>query len=134
MKKLLILISLFVVIGLTANSQIKYPWGEPNTVSLTSTNVVAKNIALASIYDNLTIYTVTCDTSVTINASTLNARLTKGSKMVFIITEATANADTITWGTNIEGLTTKTPSGKVAVVEFMYNGTTFYKVAETQQN
>lgn len=127
MKKLLLLASL-VVIAISVNAQVKFPFGAADTETLTS----ATTIALSEIDDNLTIYTLATDTTATINAASIDDNIKTGSRLVFVLTESTANADTISWGTNLTGLADPLPSGKTKIVEFIYNGSGFYKVASTQ--
>lgn len=129
MKKLLVLIG-FMFFVFAGQAQLRYPFSNADTETLTS----ASTIALSEIYDNLTVFTCATDTNITVNASTLDSDLKVGARVVFILTESTANADTITWGTNLTGLYDALPSGKTKIVEFIYNGTTFYKVASTQVN
>ena len=126
MKKILIL-SVLVLFAFVSNAQ-KYPFGKADTETLTS----ASTIALSNISDNLTIFTLATDTTLTINAATLDDGLNTGAEIVFVLTESTANADTVSWGTNLTGLADPLPSGKTRIVKFIYNGTGFYKVASTQ--
>ena len=126
MKKLFILIS-FLVVAFAANAQ-RYPFGSATETTLTS----AATIALSEITNDLTIFTCATDTNITVNAASVDDNLKSGARLVFILTENSANADTITWGTTLTGTTDALPSGKTKIVEFIYNGTTFYKVATNQ--
>ena len=128
MKKLFVL-SAIILLAFSVQAQ-RYPFGSATETTLTS----AATIALAEISDNLTIYTCATDTNITVNAATLDDNLKTGARVVFVFTESTANADTITWGTNLTGTTDAIPSGKTRIVEFIYNGTTFYKLTATQVN
>jgi len=126
MKKLFILLTL-VIFACNVQAQ-RYPFGNATETTLTSDTT----IALSEIKNNLIIYTCATDTNITINAATLDGNLKTGARAVFVFTESTADADTITWGTNLTGATDAIPSGKTRIVEFIYNGTTFYKLTATQ--
>ena len=126
MKKLFILIS-FLVVAFAANAQ-RYPFGAATETTLTS----AATIALAEITNDLTVYTCATDTNITVNAASVDDNLKVGARLVFVFTESSSNADTITWGTTLTGTTDALPSGKTRIVEFIYNGTTFYKLCATQ--
>jgi len=126
MKKLFIL-AIFLVVAFAANAQ-RYPFGEPTKTTLTS----AATIALSEITNDLTIFTLATDTTLTVNAASVDDRLRAGARIVFILTESTANADTVNWGTTLTGTYDALPSGKTKVVEFIYNGTTFYKASTNQ--
>ena len=126
MKKLFIVLS-FLVVAFAANAQ-RYPFGDATETTLTS----AATIALGEITNDLTIFTCATDTNITVNAATIDSDLRSGARIIFVLTESSSNADTITWGTTLTGTTDALPSGKTKIVEFIYNGTTFYKVATNQ--
>ena len=126
MKKLFLIISLILVVFVVQAQ--KYPFGNATETTLTS----AATVALAEITNDLTIYTCATDTNITVNAATVDDNLRAGARLIFVLTESTANADTITWGTTLTGTVDALPSGKTKIVEFIFNGTTFYKVATNQ--
>ena len=126
MKKLFIVLS-FLVVAFAANAQ-RYPFGAATSTTLTS----ATTIALAEITNDLTIYTLATDTTTTISAASIDDNLRSGARLIFVLTESSANADTVNWGTTLTGTYDALPSGKTKIVEFIYNGTTFYKVSTNQ--
>lgn len=126
MKRFLILVS-FLIVAFSASAQ-RYPFGNATSTTLTS----AATIAVAEITNDLTVFTCATDTNITVNAANVDTDLKVGARLIFVFTESSANADTITWGTTLTGTVDALPSGKTRIVEFIYNGTTFYKVAANQ--
>ncbi len=127
MKKILIL--LFLIVPFLAKSQIRYPFGAADVVTVTSDDTIDIS---DDIFDNLTYIDLDTDTNMVINATNLNSKLRTGALLVFEATESGFDADTITWGTGLTGAATAIPSGKTTFIQFFYNGTAFKKITQTQ--
>ncbi len=95
--------------------------------ALTYASPTSVDVTLGNVF---TVTTVNATGSVTFNAT---AGGTAGQRIVFIITNDATSAKTITFGTNFVPNGTLTPSGagKVATIEFISNGTSFYELART---
>lgn len=126
-----------IAVSFVTNAQIKFPFGSADAATFTIADTTTTGVIdVTDLYDNVSIYTVTCDTNITINADTTQIRtsMNNGAVIYFKVTEATKDADTITWGTNLTGTATAIPSGKTTIVKFVKIGTGFYKVSDTQVN
>lgn len=95
--------------------------------ALTYASPTSVDVTLGNVF---TVTTVNATGSVTFNAT---AGGTAGQRIVFIVTNDATSAKTITFGTNFVPNGTLTPSGvnKVATIEFISNGTSFYELART---
>ena len=95
--------------------------------SLTYASPTSVDTTLSSFY---TVTTVNATGSVTFNATTGGKA---GQRMTILITNDATSAKTITFGTNFVANGTLTPSGvnKVATIQFISNGTSFYEVSRT---
>lgn len=128
MKKLLLLSILFVL-AFSLNAQIRWPFGAVNSITGDTNDTIDISSELTR---GLNYYDIANDTNVVINVTTVDTEWKTGELLVIEATEGTANADTVRYGTNITGLQTAIPSGKTAVVTFIWNGTAWVKQSEVQ--
>lgn len=128
MKRLLI-IALFGLFVLNANSQVRWPFGAANeiTVTVNDTIEVGTNLSRGINYIDMS-----TDTNIVLNATTIDTEVKIGDLLILEATEAGVDADTINYGTNITGLYDAIPSDKTRIITFIYNGSKFVKVSTTQ--
>ena len=130
MKKV-ILLSILVLVSVCLSAQVRWPFGSVNEV----TNQVNDTVDISSyLIRGLNYYTVTNDTSMVINVTTADDSWKKGDLLVIEITEGTAAADTVRYGTNITGLQDVIPAGKTVLSTFVYNETAWVKLSSIQIN
>jgi hypothetical protein len=127
MKKLIGFITVVIAVLLLAIAATpppdKYEYGTRGEVTLTSADTVTvepNNLTL-------TYATIALDTNVVINVDVDNSIV--GDRIVFHAT-ADATARTLTFGSNITGTDEEVAATKTELMEFIYNGTGFYQVAE----
>lgn len=130
MKKLILLFTVLSLFVISANSQIRWPFGNANEPAGDTTN---DTIDISSqLTRGLNYLVISNDTNMVINVTTTSTSWAKGDLLFIEATEGTANADTIRYGTNITGLYDAIPSGKTAVSTFIWNGTAWVKVSAIQ--
>lgn len=128
MKKSAIISILFVMV-LSVNSQIRWPFGEANTVTGGANDTVDISSQLTR---GLNYYVIDNDTNMVINVTTVSTSWKTGDLLLIEATEGTAVADTLRYGTNITGLYDAIPSGKTAISTFIWNGTAWVKLSAIQ--
>jgi hypothetical protein len=129
MKKLLFLLGLLFVFIMSGKTQILWPFGAADVVTVT----VSDTIDISDdIYDNMTYIDLDTDTNMIVSATNLSTQLRRGAQIVFEATESGVDADTIEWGTGLTGADTPVPNGKTVFIWFFYNGTAFKKICEQQ--
>lgn len=132
MKRFGIILAAFLLFAICEQSEaqvIRWPFGAANTVTGGSNDTVDISSQLSRGLNN---YTITNDTNMVINVTTVDSEWKFGDLLVISATEGTANADTLRYGTNITGTLTAIPSGKTTVVTFIFNGTAWVKQSEVQ--
>lgn len=130
MKKLFLLSALFVF-ALTFNveAQIRWPFGSANEITGDTNDTIDISPELIR---GLNFYDISNDSTVLINVTTVDTEWKIGELLIIEATEGSTSADTLRYGTNITGLETTIPSGKTAVITFVWNGTAWVKQSENQ--
>ena len=130
MKKILF-ITLFLAATFCVQAQIRWPFGNVNAV----TNQTNDTVDISSyLIRGLNYYIPDNDTNMVINVTTVGTEWKKGDLLIIEGTEGTTSADTLRYGTNITGLYDAIPSGKTAIVTFIFNGTAWVKLSTVQIN
>lgn len=129
MKRIFIIISLLAVVAFTTQAGVRWPFGAVNTITGGSNDTVDIS---SQITRGLNYYTITNDTNMVINVTTVNSEWETGELLIISATEGTANADTIRYGTNITGNYDPIPSGKTWTAFFIFNGSAFVKISSVQ--
>lgn len=133
MKRIISILSLvfaFLILTNESNAQLRYPFSDAHTFSVSVT--AAATTVATNIYDHMTVCTFTVDTNTTANFTSLDTELEAGDLFVIKATENTAVADTITWGTGFTGDATECVASKTRIITWVYDGSGFVMVADTQ--
>lgn len=128
MKRYLILLAISVL-ALSVDAQIRWPFGNYNSITGGSNDTIDISSELER---GLNYYDISNDTNVWINVTTTSDVWKTGDFLFIEATEATGDADTLNYGTNITGLLDAIPSGKTRIVQFIWNGTAWVKVSSVQ--
>lgn len=130
MKKLLVILSLILfVASFDANAQIRWPFGSPNEITVTSDDTIDIG---SSVQRGLNYINFDTDTNIVFEATSLSSSLGVGELLFIEATENGVDADTLTYGTGMTGLLDPIPSGKTRVVTFIFNGTAWVKQSSEQ--
>ena len=130
MKKILFIFIFFAAV-LSVQAQIRWPFGSVNAV----TNQVNDTVDISSyLIRGINYYTITNDTNMVINVTTVGSEWKKGDLLIIEATEGSTSADTLRYGTNITGLYDAIPAGKTAIVTFIFNETAWVKLSTVQIN
>lgn len=129
MKKIFIIIGLLAIVALTTQAGVRWPFGAVNTVTGGSNDTVDIS---SQIDRGLNFYTITNDTNMVINVTTVNSEWEKGELLFISATEGSGSADTIRYGTNITGNYDPIPATKTWTAFFIFNGSAFVKISSVQ--
>jgi hypothetical protein len=130
MKKIILILGLIACV-MSVNAQIRWPFGEANTIVVTSADTIDVS---TDVERGINYIDWNSDTTILLTATSISSSIKLGDLLIIEATESTANADTINYGTGFTGLYDALPSGKTKVITFIYNGTGFKKVSSTQIN
>lgn len=128
MKHILVILTV-CLFAVNVNAQVRWPFGEANTISATSADTIDVG---ASVSKGLNYWDWDSDTTIVLDATSIDNELNKGDLFFIEATESTGSADTINYGTGFTGTADPLPSGKTRMILFMYNGTEFRKVSSNQ--
>jgi hypothetical protein len=129
MKKLIGIIVVLFVIAFAANADIRWPFGDVTTVTGGSNDTVDISSELTR---GINVYTITNDTNMVINVTTVASNWEAGEFLFISATEGSGSADTLRYGTNITGNYDPIPAGKTWTAWFFWNGTAWVKISSNQ--
>jgi hypothetical protein len=137
MKKVTNILASFAILAIVAifaisfqsskgEKAVRWPFGDVNEVTVT----VDDTIAATGLVKGFNYIDLNTDTNIVFNATVTENEL--GDFLYVEATESGVDADTITWGTGIEGALTILPSDKTVAVTFIFSGTEFQQISNNQ--
>lgn len=129
MKKVILILSVIFALYISADAQVRWPFGNANSITVTSDDTIDIS---ASLQRGLNYIDFNTDTNIVFQVSSMPSSLKIGDYLIIEATEAGVDADTLTYGTGITGAADAIPSDKTRVVKFVFNGTAWVKESSTQ--
>lgn len=121
---LMVILTMFCIAGAEAQKQYKIGTKYASTLSYAATIAVTPKASLV-------VHSIDATGNATINATT--TYVTPGDQLFFVI-KSNAAARTITWGTGFTGLADVLVSGKTHTIGFVWDGATFRKTGNNQND